>query len=120
MAPSERVKGWHAGAQTGRAEDQYQLARCYSSSGTEGLTENKWMAAQLYGKAAERGHAAAQVNLGLMYVKDEGVEQNLELAVSWYREAANQGHPGGQNCLAEMYRYGKGVEQNLELGMSWY
>ena len=46
MAPSERVQGWRAGAQAGRAEDQYRLGTCYYH-GTDGLAVNKWWAVQV-------------------------------------------------------------------------
>jgi len=119
MAPSERALLLREGTQRGSAEDQFRLAFCYSN-GTDGLTENKWMAAQLYGKAAGQGHAVAQVNLGVMYDKGEGVEQNLELAVSWYRQAAERGDSRAQFNLGNMIQHGNGVEQNLELAVSWY
>ena len=112
MAPTERAKQLREGAQRGTAADQYNLALCYYS-GMDGLAEIKWMAAQLFRKAAAQGHVGAQVHLGSMYAQGENVEQNLELAVSWYREAAKQGDPIGQRCLGAMYYNGKGVEQNL-------
>ena len=87
MAPSELAKLLREGTPRGSAEDQYSLAFCYCN-GKEGLLENKWMAEALFRKAAEQGHADAQIKLGSMYNGGEGVEQNLEMAVSWYREAA--------------------------------
>jgi TPR repeat protein len=119
MAPSERAKRLRVGAQRGSAQDQYSLACCYAE-GTDGLQENKWMAAQLCGKAADQGHAGAKFGLGVMYERGTGVVRNLELAVSWYTEAAQQGNQQGQFNLGVMYRNGKGVERNLELAVSWY
>ena len=61
-------------------------------------------------RAAGRGQAAAQFNLGEMYrwrpqpmLFDVIAKDDAE-AVRWYRQAAAQGHPGAQYRLGEMYR----------------
>jgi tetratricopeptide (TPR) repeat protein len=48
-------------------------------------------------KAAERGHADAQFNLGLCYDSGQGVSQDYSEAVKWYRKAAEQGDADAQN-----------------------
>ena len=57
---------------------------------------------------AEKGHAGAQKNLGLMYWMGEGVPKDEELAAFWYRRAANQGEPFAQFSLGSMYEGGEG------------
>ena len=47
---------------------------------------------KLYRKAAEQGDAAAQNNLGFMYINGEGVPQDYQEALKWYSLAAEQGH----------------------------
>ena len=42
---------------------------------------------------AEQGNAAAQSNLGMMYVQGKGVPQDFKEAIKWYRLAAEQGQP---------------------------
>jgi TPR repeat protein len=118
MAPTELAKGYHEEAKRGLADDQYLSGECYEL-GKDGLSENMWMAAALYRKAAEQGHAESQSQLGQMYYLGEGVEQNLELAVSWYREAANQGDPEGQYRLGCCFRFGMGVKENNESAVEW-
>ena len=49
---------------------------------------------------AEQGNAAAQYNLGLMYLEGKGVAQNDAQAAIWTRKAAEQGHPGAQKTLS--------------------
>jgi TPR repeat protein len=62
-----------------------------------------------YRKAAERGLAEAQNNLGLMCRQGRGVSQDDVEAVKWFRRAAEQGYGPAQNNLGEMRRQGRGV-----------
>ena len=41
-------------------------------------------------KAAEKGDAVAQNNLGAAYLNGEGVPKNMTEAVKWFREAAER------------------------------
>ena len=43
-------------------------------------------AVKWYRKAAERGHAGAQSNLGLMHAKGQWVPQDYAAAASWFRK----------------------------------
>jgi TPR repeat protein len=49
-----------------------------------------------YRKAAERGHAMAQSNLGLMYSKGDGIGRDEGQARHWFGRAAAQGHATAQ------------------------
>ena len=69
---------------------------------------------------ADRGHAGAQFNLGLMYDKGEGVPQDYAEAARWYRRAAEQGHAVAQFNLGDMYANGEGVPQNYAEALRWY
>ncbi len=53
-------------------------------------------AAISYRKAADRGHAMAQSNLGLMYSTGEGVGRDDGQAQHWFGRAAAQGHATAQ------------------------
>ena len=55
-------------------------------------------------KAAEQGHAEAQLNLGWMYQFGRNVPQNYEEAIKWFRKAAEQGHAGAQLNLPPSFR----------------
>jgi TPR repeat protein len=50
-------------------------------------------------KAAEQGHASAQYNLGMMYLKGQGVTHNYQEAAKWFQKAAEQGHAKAQKAL---------------------
>jgi uncharacterized protein len=63
-------------------------------------------------KAAARGDAKAQNNLGFMYSEGQGVARDYKQAMSWYRKAAAQGDAGAQNNLGLIYYKGEGVAQD--------
>ncbi|MEZ5563981.1 MAG: tetratricopeptide repeat protein [Gammaproteobacteria bacterium] len=69
-------------------------------------------AAYWYRLAAEQGHAAAQLHLGLMYDTGDGVEKDEAVAAEWYRQAAGQGIVDAQVNLGLMYVNGTGVARN--------
>ena len=53
-------------------------------------------------KAAEKGDAISQYNLGVYYYTGNGVEQDEEQATNWFEKAAEQGHEGAANALKEL------------------
>jgi TPR repeat protein len=71
-------------------------------------------------KAAKKGYATAQNNLGTMYYEGRGVPQSDALAVEWIRKAADQGNANAQFNLGLMYRKGKGVHQSDALAAEWF
>jgi TPR repeat protein/uncharacterized RDD family membrane protein YckC len=64
---------------------------------------------QWYLKAAEKGYASAQANLGMMYSQGQGVQQDYAEAVSWLQKAADKGDAAAENNLGFMYLSGHGV-----------
>lgn len=80
---------------------------------------NEEEAVKLYHKAAEEGHAIAQLKLGTRYYYGNGVEENREEAVKWYKKAANQGEPTAQLNLGLCYYYGDGIEEDYEEAVKW-
>ena len=73
-----------------------------------------------YRKAADRGDAEAQYNLGQMYYRGEGVPKDSNQAVFWYTKAAAQGHARAQYILGVMYYKGKGVTEDTSLAIFWF
>lgn len=69
---------------------------------------------------AERGHADAQYNLGMLYNFRKGVPQDFATARQWYEKAAAQGHAGAQNNLGGLYEFGHGVTRDDVLAYMWY
>ena len=76
-------------------------------------------------QAAERGDAAAQFNLGIMYANGSGDsryvdEGNRPEAVRWLRAAAEQGLPRAQIKLAEIYADAPEMPENSVKACGWY
>lgn len=76
-------------------------------------------AIEWYRKAAQKGDAKAQNNLGMAYVRGIGVTQDFKEAAIWLSKSAEQGNAKAQNNLSVMYLSGKGVAKDLKLAASW-
>jgi TPR repeat protein len=73
-------------------------------------------------KTADRGHAHAQYNLGIMYSEGTGgLPQSDALAVEWMHKAADQGLADAQYNLGVMHHDGSGgLPQSDALAVEWY
>ena len=76
-------------------------------------------------RAAERGDAEAQFNLGIIYESglDESryaIEGNRVEAVRWLLAAAEQGLPRAQIKLAEIYPGEPEIRENSVTACGWY
>jgi len=69
---------------------------------------------------AERGDAAAQMNLGAVYAKGLNVTQSYTMAAKWYRLAADQSNAPAQLALGELYEVGQGVTKDEAEAARWY
>ena len=65
-----------------------------------------------YQIAAEKGHAIAQHNLGVLFERGRGVAQDYQEAAKWYRKAAEQETASSQFNLGYLYKEGLGVVQD--------
>ena len=98
----------------------YNLEDIYKK-GKEAYDNNNYTdAVEYYREAAEKGHAAAQFNIGCCYFNGQGIEKNLTEAVKWFKKAAEQGYANAQCNLGYCYYFGKGVEKNLTESAKWY
>lgn len=88
----------YQGAISGNAADEFAIATCYEggNGGVPGGKVDKAKAAEWYLKAARKGHAMAQNNLGLLYEKGEGVPRDIDQALIWLERSAIQGNKYGQ------------------------
>jgi TPR repeat protein len=71
-------------------------------------------------RAAQSGHAEAQVEAATGFYLGRGTAQDMGAAAHWYREAAKQGDIGAQYLIASMYEHGLGVPRDLRLARYWY
>jgi len=69
---------------------------------------------------AQKGAAAAEFNVGSMYVHGHGVAQDFAEAAKWWRKAAEQGFAAAQFNLAEFCAHGLGVPQDYAEAVKWY
>ena len=117
-------------AERGNADAQYKLAQYIiehdnignSSDKSRPEAIRKWLL-----KAAENGHAAAQLELAEAYAYfDNGIwwiatGNDLAEAAKWYRKAAEQGDPMGQGMLGWFYATGRGVDrQSFDIAVEWF
>lgn len=86
----------------------------------DGVEQSYVEAANWFRIAAEKGHAASQHNLAIMYENGEGFERDVAEAAKWYQKAAAQGHAGSQNNLGSLYEIGDGVPQSTMAALTLY
>lgn len=98
-------------------EEAYAEAIKYYTG--DGVERNFGTAAQYFIQAAERGHAGAQYNLGLMNYVGQTGGQDFANAAKWFEKAAESGHIQAQYNLGFLYYEGKGVQQDLKTAYDW-
>jgi uncharacterized protein len=68
----------------------------------QGVKQDFAEAMAWFRKAAERGYAQAQYNLGKMYLKGQGLAADREEAKKWFTRAANAGYQPARKALDAM------------------
>ena len=139
----EQLRWFQHRAYVGNAEAQYYYgywqgvgARpTYARTGYPG-TVRRYLAVDWYCKAAEQGHAMAQLYLGLCYEDSatssrnlaltyrQGTEtpedKNSKLAFSWYQKAAAQGLVEAEVKMGDCYLTGRGVAKSENFAFRKY
>lgn len=77
-------------------------------------------AARLFKRAAEQGHAEAQLYLGLLYKEGKGLPKNDNKSANSFRKAAEQGSAEAQFNLGLMYYMGRDLPQDYAESVKWY
>lgn len=88
-------------AEKGNADAQFSLAQIYAAALAD-FPKDAAKAAELYRKAAERGHKSAPYYLGLSYQFGEGVPASEAQAIEWYRKSAERGDERAKKALADL------------------
>lgn len=99
------------------AEEQFQLGDAHQFG--RGVERSRAQAVVWYRKAADQGHATAQVRLATSYAEGRGVKKNPAEALRLYRLAADQGQPKAQLELGLAYRDGRGVAKDPVQAQAW-
>ncbi len=72
-------------------------------------------------QGAERGSAAAQLMLGLAYLRgDGGLPKDAAAAAGWLEKAAVQGNAYAENELGDLYAQGEGVAKKPAVAADWW
>ena len=69
---------------------------------------------------ANNGHAAAQTNLGVMYLTGNGVPQSFKKAIELFKSGSKSNLPFAQYNLALMYEKGQGGPFDNLRAYMWY
>jgi len=101
----------------GDVETQYQLALSYEKG--EDTVKDEAKAFNCYLKAANLGHAKAQMAVGNCYLNGSGAPASKTTAAKWYIKAAEQGLLKAQNMVIAMYTLGKGVTKSHKKALKW-
>ena len=101
-------------AQAGCVDAQFELASHHDYDG------DMEQAAFWYLKAAEQGHAQAQMRIAECYKNGMGVNQDYKLAQHWLEKAASQNLAEAQYMLGDFFTQGFAGTKNTELANDWY
>jgi TPR repeat protein len=93
-------------ADAGSAEGAHRLALVFAY-GEGGMPRNEARAVELFGRAAEKGHKRAQLNLGTLYLLGQGVPRDVIQARAWLEKAAANGDPYA------LYALGRAMSESM-------
>lgn len=108
------LKALQERAATGDADAQCGLGKQYEFA--LGVTQDNKEAALWLQKSAEQGNIIAQVELGVVFDK----QQDYAQALIWYRKAAEQGNARAEYNLGLAYQNGESVPKDAVQAMVWY
>ena len=97
------------------ADAQSDFDKGYAADEAGDFTE----AAKWYSRAAVRGHADAQHNLGVAYDDGKGNLLDSHEAVYWWSRAAKQGYVAAQYRLGQRLARGSGDWQDISAAYMW-
>jgi len=93
---------------------------CVSENNTSARCKREWADLfKLMRKAAELGHAEAQMRLGFMYMDGRGVKKNIPEALKWLKKATDQGNSNAAYQLGQMYEQGFKVKKDYAEAYKW-
>lgn len=81
--------------------------------GADGVAEDDTLAARLFQRSCDFGHAAGCNELALAFEAGAGVPQDYERAMTYFARACSGGFAEGCNNQGALYEHGRGVPVNL-------
>merc|ERR1712159_869298 len=82
--------------------------------GSGGVARSYPRYAELLTRAAELGHAAAQLHLGVAYLEGYGVEKSDASVFAWAKRAADKRYRPAYQVMAHCYAKGVGCDADME------
>jgi uncharacterized protein len=117
----EGQEPWEKNLKSMSLKDQAAAAQTDAAENDLGeLIPDFERALPLLHKAAARGYAPAQFDLGKIYEKGYGEARNYAMALSLYRKAAEQGYAPADCYLGYMYGFGRGVPKDIARGVALF
>lgn len=89
-----------------------QLGTRYAQ-GADGVTEDDALAARLFQRSCDFGHAAGCNELALAFESGAGVTQDYQRAMDYFARACSGGFAEGCNNQGALFEHGRGVPVNL-------
>lgn len=121
-----QARAWlEKAAASGDPQALYTLGRAMSES-TEQIGADPVRAADLYRKAAEKGHALAGLRYGLALSEGSGIKRDIPTAQRWLMQARENGVPEAALALGDMAartpasRDKAANERVVQSALSWY
>lgn len=105
--PSSSIKWYSRAAEQGFPDAELALSSWYLSGSHGVLQANDVEAYQWARKAADRGHAKAEFQVGNFFEIGIGVLADVNEAMRWYAQAAAQGNKRAGQRLAELKKANK-------------
>src|SRR5438445_635353 len=107
------------GADQKNCISQEQQHRQIDVGGRWGVIQDDAEGVKWFRKAADKGDASAQYNLGIMYINGQGVRQDYAEALKWHLKAAEQGYADAQYEIGRRYFAGQGLAKDYSEAVRW-
>jgi TPR repeat protein len=105
---------YRAAARRGDDDALHEIADYFAR-----VEKNPRKCVQWLRKAARRGHAESQCDLGIHLINGDGVRQDMAMAARLYRQSAEQGYGWAMQLLGRCYLEGDGVRRSLPAARRW-
>ncbi|KAF9901565.1 hypothetical protein EC991_006013 [Linnemannia zychae] len=100
------------------AEYQYRIGLQYVDG--QGVAQDFSKALKWLLKAANQGHAPAQLQVANIYRFGLGRAKDSSKALKWFLRAADQGYGDAEYNVGMMYDTGNGVAKDSSISMKWF
>jgi hypothetical protein len=118
-APAAKVSFFQQNQQQALQDNpvaMYNLAEAYYHG--DGVTQDHKAAFQWYQKAADKGHAAARCELGIMLLKGKGTPKNVDRAFELFQSTPHHGK--ATFMVGYCHERGHGAPQDFKKALSYY